>query len=519
MPFDSNGVFSRVMNWTSDQQNGIAIECGRHDQEDDNFTNGFNDCFCRDGRAAATGNFNLGNHKIQNLAAGTATTDAVNKGQIDNITTNMVKISGNQTIAGTKTFSASPNVPTPATSDNSTKAATTAYVKNQGYALDNAVVHLAGTETINGAKTFTAAITFDSYIRFMNNAQSFRHFYSDNSAITKGTIPSSNAGTDCLFRDSANSNIAAFSCWYNANGTIRAGLHAYTPTAGSTSNVSFTVNNYTSGRADILFEVPSGITDSCTLGETNSTTNNMIPTKGWVNNPATATNVVHRTGNETIGGTKTFTSVPYIARTHPSIHEQKTELTKGTAPTSSQDTSGGISFVDKDDNSLADILFGYTTDKRTLVSLRPFKANASSDTDVSALSIVYPATGNPYATAPASDVANSIVTTINKSKAANGYFQLGNGLIIQWGKSTATSSSGNVTLPKAFSSTNYAVVINDVMANVPDSQGSNANVIGWGVIQSRSTTAFTAFLCNYENSYWWAHKETGRTFTWIAIGY
>ena len=134
MPFDSNGVFSRVMNWTSDQQNGIAIECGRHDQEDDNFANGFNDCFCRDGRAAATGNFNLGNHKIQNLATGTATTDAVNKAQLDNVNSTlngaMVKLSGNQTIAGTKTFSASPIVPTPANTDSSTKAANTAFVHN-----------------------------------------------------------------------------------------------------------------------------------------------------------------------------------------------------------------------------------------------------------------------------------------------------------------------------------------------------------------------------------------------------
>lgn len=83
MPFDSNGVFTRVMNWTQDRQNHIAIECGRHDQEDDNFAQGFNDTFCRDGRAAATGNFNLGNNKIQNLATGTASTDAVNKGQMD----------------------------------------------------------------------------------------------------------------------------------------------------------------------------------------------------------------------------------------------------------------------------------------------------------------------------------------------------------------------------------------------------------------------------------------------------
>jgi len=110
MPFDSNGVFSRVMNWTSDQQNGIAIECGRHDAEDDNFAQGFNDCFCRDGRAAATGDFNLGNYKLKNVANGTATTDAVNKGQLDTglsakaNTSDVVNLTGTQTITGSKTF-------------------------------------------------------------------------------------------------------------------------------------------------------------------------------------------------------------------------------------------------------------------------------------------------------------------------------------------------------------------------------------------------------------------------------
>lgn len=92
MPFDSNGVFTRVMNWTSDQQNGIAIECGRHDAEDDNFAQGFNDTFCRDGRAAASGDFNLGQHKIKNLANGTASTDAVNKGQLDSVNSTLTAL-------------------------------------------------------------------------------------------------------------------------------------------------------------------------------------------------------------------------------------------------------------------------------------------------------------------------------------------------------------------------------------------------------------------------------------------
>ena len=48
------------------------------------------------------------------------------------------------------------SAPTPATSDNSTKIATTAFVKAQGYAVDSNVVHKTGNETITGSKTFTS---------------------------------------------------------------------------------------------------------------------------------------------------------------------------------------------------------------------------------------------------------------------------------------------------------------------------------------------------------------------------
>lgn len=89
MPFDSNGNFSRVMNWTSDYENGIEIVCDRHDDEDDNFAQGLNDCFCRDGRASATGNFKMGNYKITGLANGESTNDAINKSQLDSAKTTL----------------------------------------------------------------------------------------------------------------------------------------------------------------------------------------------------------------------------------------------------------------------------------------------------------------------------------------------------------------------------------------------------------------------------------------------
>ncbi len=79
---------------------------------------------------------------------------------------NVVKLSGNQTIAGTKTFSSSPIAPTPTTSDNSTKVATSAFVKSYAMGLPdwaNATSitnNTAYTATANGfvvASGFTTA--------------------------------------------------------------------------------------------------------------------------------------------------------------------------------------------------------------------------------------------------------------------------------------------------------------------------------------------------------------------------
>lgn len=68
--------------------------------------------------------------------AGTKTFSSTIAGSINGnaaTVTNGVYTTGNQTIGGTKTFSSSPLVPTASSSDNSTKAASTAFVKAQGY--------------------------------------------------------------------------------------------------------------------------------------------------------------------------------------------------------------------------------------------------------------------------------------------------------------------------------------------------------------------------------------------------
>lgn len=55
-----------------------------------------------------------------------------------------------QTIAGIKTFGSSPLLPTPALSDNSTKGATTAFVKGQNYITGNQTITVSGDATGSG---------------------------------------------------------------------------------------------------------------------------------------------------------------------------------------------------------------------------------------------------------------------------------------------------------------------------------------------------------------------------------
>lgn len=70
MPYDPSGNFSRVHSWKEDRDNGIRILADRHDEEDDNFADGFNLAFMRNGIVPMTGNLNMGSNKIVAISAG-----------------------------------------------------------------------------------------------------------------------------------------------------------------------------------------------------------------------------------------------------------------------------------------------------------------------------------------------------------------------------------------------------------------------------------------------------------------
>lgn len=100
MPYDSEGNFTRMHSWEEDRVNDIDIVSDRHDEEDDNFADGLNQALLRDGRVPLSGNLNMNNFQIKNIADGTASTDVVNKRQFDTA----LHKTGDETSSGTKQF-------------------------------------------------------------------------------------------------------------------------------------------------------------------------------------------------------------------------------------------------------------------------------------------------------------------------------------------------------------------------------------------------------------------------------
>jgi hypothetical protein len=78
----TNGVHTGTSIWQQDRDAGTKIVADRHDTNDNDLATGINSCINKDGSNAFTGAANLGSQKITALADGTAHTDGVNAGQI-----------------------------------------------------------------------------------------------------------------------------------------------------------------------------------------------------------------------------------------------------------------------------------------------------------------------------------------------------------------------------------------------------------------------------------------------------
>lgn len=214
------------------------------------------------------------------------------------------------------------------------------------------------------------------------------------------------------------------------------------------------------------------------------------------------------TGNQTIGGTKTFTvspQVPTVSSGDSSSNvantafvttvssnlqtqiNQKANSSDVVNLTESQTITVAKTFTNKVEIQGANghILFHIpgTMYTRLQESSNGLEVRSGDGANLAPLFAAW------------SDANNSVVVTAAKSKASNGYFKLGNGMIAQWGY---VGSSGTVSFPTPFSTTNFGVVFTRTSAN-----GTNDN----DAISSKTATSFNVTIYQGGGGHW------------IAIGY
>ena len=204
--------------------------------------------------------------------------------------------------------------------------------------------------------------------------------------------------------------------------------------------------------------------------------------------------VVHKTGNETISGVKTF--INHI--------EKQVNVIRGQAPSSS--LFDHINFCDKNNNWLSGLEYNINTDKSSQISL-VISDSVEDTTNVKGMiNLGVYSDGNVYTYAPPSDAIGSIVTTTGINKSPNGYVKLGNGLIIQWGRVSGILSNQEttVTFSTAFTSGNSYTIVK----NYQSQETSTAADREMSFYDFTTTTAKT----------YTSYADTSE-FSWLAIGY
>lgn len=106
MAYNGSGTFNRVHNWVTDKTNSIVITASRTDAEDDGFATGLSTAITKDGQTTITANIPFNTKKITGLLNGSARTDSIALGQVQDNTYDFLGENGGS--ANTYTWSPSP---------------------------------------------------------------------------------------------------------------------------------------------------------------------------------------------------------------------------------------------------------------------------------------------------------------------------------------------------------------------------------------------------------------------------
>lgn len=254
---------------------------------------------------------------------------------------------------------------------------------------DSDVVKLTGNQTIAGTKSFSGNVT--------STASAFKRTSSIDPTTTTGE-------TEVAYMqvvDKNGASVAQFNASRSTT-TITNRQRAINTNLTGYNWYDARVNLSDAGQGSITATCGNTITNLCLDQATSSQTTNVLACQGWVNNPSTSTNVVHRSGNETIADNKSFTS---------KIIRKATNLTAGTPPASSAEAIG-LHIVDNASASLGLLSYIYQSSGGGYLYLRAY--NPANTTQYTNLKIGYDSGGNVYTEAPTpatSDNSTKIATT------------------------------------------------------------------------------------------------------------
>jgi hypothetical protein len=332
----------------------------------------------------------------------------------------------------------------------------------------NDVVHNTGNETIGGIKTFT-----DSHLQMKNSANA--------------------GGAGFILTDSGGKGSSELVHYYvSSEQRYYTRLVCRNTAANKYAYVELTMNDggeVRFGNANLTYM------NAPTPASTSNGTD--VATTAWVNNAA-----VHKTGDETIGGYKTFTAQRIILKntslgSYKEIEVWSENNTARLGVLRFTNGSDGISrsvslaVVDNTNANKGGLVAGINA-AGGLYATAPTPAASANDGNIATTAFVK---------SVLSSSGNGLATF---SKGQNGYYKFANGLIIQWGRTSGTGTTQTITFPTAFASTHYVA---HCLAMTTDAQSYYAIAFD---DDSKKTTG-----CTFHGS----GNATKVGWHWIAIGY
>jgi hypothetical protein len=146
MAFNGTGTFLRIYNWVTDKVNAIPVTASRVDAELDGIATGLSNCITKDGQTTITANIPLNSNKITGLGNGTARTDVINVGQVQDNQFQYLGTTGGT--ADAYTLSPSPTITAYATTQQFTAKISATNLTTTPYLQVSAIANPATTAVI-----------------------------------------------------------------------------------------------------------------------------------------------------------------------------------------------------------------------------------------------------------------------------------------------------------------------------------------------------------------------------------